>query len=296
MRNRRLPYLLLLSFAACWPGDDRLDYSGGTFQQHLDLAGTTREFIVHVPPDLDPGVPVPVVVAFHGAEDSADGMMLLTWLNGEARRKGFVAVYPDSDGGRWALGSLTDVAFVDQILERIADRISIDRDRVISTGFSNGALMALWLACNRPDQMAGVGIVGGSIPLGFGCSFPRPIPAAFILGNEDRQFPFEEGSASISGQLSAEASADWWIARNGCTTERVVVDLEDRFDDGTSAHRWDHPGCMGSQFVVFHEIRGGGHTWPGSPIRLPAALGRKSLEIKASEIVADLLDLGAGGS
>ena len=274
---------------ACGGDQSPLDYSGGTFEQHLDLAGTMRDYIVHVPPNLDPTRPAPLLFVFHGAEGTADGMMLITWLNAEARRKGFVAVYPDSDGGRWDLAGLTDVALVDAIVERIGERILIDEERLLATGFSNGALMTIHLACHRSDRVTGVGILGGSIPDGLGCTFRQPIRAVFILGDEDRQFPFHEGSARISGQLSAEASAEWWLARNGCDSDRTVVDLPDSFDDGTSVHRWDYPTCPDSQTLTFYEIRGGGHTWPGSPLKLSPSLGRKSRELHASSTIADFL-------
>lgn len=295
-RPHILAALVLASVSlGCGNDPSALDYGGGTFDQHLELGGTTRDYIVYVPPDLDPGTPAPVLFAFHGAEGSADGMMLLTWFNAEARDGGFVAVYPDSDGGRWDFTGSRDLAFVDAIVERIAADILIDDQRIFASGFSNGALMAIWMACNRSDQVAGAGIVGGTVPAGLRCTFRRSIPAVFILGDEDRQFPFHEGSAVFAGQLSASASVGWWMERNGCASAVEIIDLPDEFDDGTSAHRWDHPACTGSQAVSLYEIRGGGHTWPGSPLKLPPSLGAKSKDIRASGVIADFLLEQSGG-
>jgi len=285
--------ILVGMFAAC-EGDPPLDYSGGTFDQHLKVGGITRDYIVHVPPGLDPTTPAPLLFVFHGAEGTADGMMLLTWFNAEARRKGFVVVYPDSNGGRWDFTGMKDLALVDAIVERIGNRISIDEDRLFASGFSNGALMAIWMTCNRSDQVAATGIVGGTILSGLPCSFRRPVPAVFILGDEDRQFPFHEGSAVVAGQLSASQSMDYWLDKNGCDSAREVVDLPDALDDGTTVHRWDYPDCTGPLTVTLYEIRGGGHTWPGSPLKLSPELGTKSNEIRASTVIADFLTDGSG--
>ncbi|NNM35435.1 MAG: hypothetical protein HKO53_20335 [Gemmatimonadetes bacterium] len=273
-----------------------LGYGGGTFQQHLQIGGVTRDYIVHIPPDLDPSAPAPLLFVFHGAEGTAEGMMMLSWFNAEARRHGLVVVYPDSEAGRWDFTGLRDLAFVDAIVERISGSISIDPERLFTSGFSNGALMAIWMTCNRSEQVAGAGIVGGTILSGLPCSFRRPVPAVFLLGDEDRQFPFHVGGAAIAGQLSAAESMDYWLERNGCSASPVVVDLPDVNNDGTTVHRWDYPACTGTQTVTLYEIRGGGHTWPGSPLKLSPELGGKSNDVRASTIIADFLMARSGGS
>ncbi|NNF26016.1 MAG: hypothetical protein HKN73_02185, partial [Gemmatimonadetes bacterium] len=167
--------------------------------------------------------------------------------------------------------------------------ISIDEERLFTSGFSNGALMAIWMACNRSDQVAGAGIVGGTILSGLPCSFRRPVPAVFFLGDQDRQFPFHVGGASVAGQLSAAESMAYWLERNGCSALPEVVDLPDAVVDGTTAHRWDYSECTGPQSVTLYEIRGGGHTWPGSPLKLSPELGAKSNDVRASTLIADFL-------
>ena len=297
MLKRPLPIFALALAILCAACEEEppLDYAGGTFEQHLQSGGVTRDYIVHIPPDLDPSTPAPLLFVFHGAEGTAEGMMMLTWFNAEARRRGFVVVYPDSEGGRWDFTGLRDLAFVDAITERIGERIAIDEDRLFTSGFSNGALMAIWTACNRSDQVAGAGIVGGTILSGLPCTFRRPVPVVFMLGDRDAQFPFHVGSASIAGQLSANDSMAYWLERNGCSALPIVVDLRDTLDDGTTVHRWDYPECTGTQSVTLYEIRGGGHTWPGSPLKLSPELGTKSNEIRASTVIADfLMDRSAG--
>lgn len=290
-----LSALALAALTSACEEESPLGSSGGTFEQHLQVGGVTRDYIVHVPPDLDPSTPAPLLFVFHGAEDTAEGMMMLSWFNAEARRRGFVVVYPEAEAGRWDFAGLRDLALVDAVVERIGDRITIDQERLFTSGFSNGALMAIWTACNRSDQVAGVGIVAGTILSGLPCTFRRPVPAVFFLGDEDRQFPFDAGQARIAGQLSASESMAYWLDKNGCSALPVVVDLPDAIDDGTTVHRWDYPECTGAQTVTLYEVRGGGHTWPGSPLKLPPELGGKSKEIRASTLIADFLMDRSGG-
>jgi polyhydroxybutyrate depolymerase len=64
----------------------------------------------------------------------------------------------------------------------------------------------------------------------------------------------------------------------------VVTDLPDAHDDGTTVRRETYTGCDAGAEVVYYEIEGGGHTWPGASAPGGGGVGLTSREISASEI------------
>ena len=77
----------------------------------------------------------------------------------------------------------------------------------------------------------------------------------------------------------------WWAKHNGCAAQPKVEKLPDRADDGTTVERKTFAAGKAGAPVVFYEIHGGGHTWPGGSLQPEALLGKTSRDINASEII-----------
>jgi len=56
-----------------------------------------------------------------------------------------------------------DVGFIEAVIKDVGARLSIDRGRVYLVGMSNGSAMAGRFACERPDLIAGIGQVAGTV-------------------------------------------------------------------------------------------------------------------------------------
>jgi phospholipase/carboxylesterase len=105
-----------------------------------------RDARLHVPADLDPGRPAPLVVAFHGA--GGEGRQMLDVLAALADARGFLLFAPDSRGPTWDVildGYGPDVAFVDRAMGRVFAEHAVDPARLAASGFSDGASYALSL-------------------------------------------------------------------------------------------------------------------------------------------------------
>src|SRR5215470_2829275 len=104
--------------------------AAGNYVRSVSCNDLKRTYRVHVPPQYDPAVPMPVVLAYHGA--MMNGLMLSNYsgLNSKADEAGFVAVYPDGTGSTkimlfWNAGTTRvkgldqadDVAFTARLLD-----------------------------------------------------------------------------------------------------------------------------------------------------------------------------------
>lgn len=273
-----------------------IGYDSKVYTQRIQLWNISREYNVYVPRDLDPSRPAPLVFAFHGAPQSPEGMELMTWLYPEADAYGAVIVFPKAIDLRWSLpvahGEVddnADVAFVEAILERVSQDISIDRDRVYATGYSRGALFAHVLACEKPEILAGIAPVAATVgrPTSEFCRVRQALPVVWVQGDQDDQFPWNDGLAYWRGQLGGDESIEYFVAMNQCTGEYEVTPI-DLVDDGTSVEQWDFQGCAPGVDLRFYKVLDGGHTWPGSPVDM-SGLGKKTRDIVASRVVMDFL-------
>lgn len=270
------------------------------------VVGTTpRSYQLYVPKGVrhEPG---PVMVVLHGAGGSGATMHPYFGAGSVADRSGFAVAYPDGVNGQWndgrppslrylpQLQDVDDVGFIAAVVEDlIASRIA-DPRRVYIVGLSNGGGMALRIACDRPDGVAGFGFIAapaGDLVIN-ACRGGRPLPMLFIHGTKDRTIPYAGGPIQRSAKdrlLSAPEHAAFWARRNGCldtTADSELPDLDPA--DRTRVRRSIYQSCPIGAPVQLLTIEGGGHQ---SPIaKLDAAsganmgmLGSRSHDIDATE-------------
>jgi phospholipase/carboxylesterase len=107
--------------------------------------GDGRDGYLYVPAGVDPRVPTPLVVFFHGAGGRADQAEMIRPM---ADAKRVLVLSVDSRERTWdvirdEIGP--DVAFVDRALQWTFDRFTVDPAHVGVSGFSDGASYALTL-------------------------------------------------------------------------------------------------------------------------------------------------------
>jgi phospholipase/carboxylesterase len=110
-----------------------------------------RDAILRVPPKAA-GAALPLLVLFHGAGGSADGV--LRRVGTAAENAGVAVLAPDSRDSSWDAirgGFGGDVAFVNRALERVFETVAVDAARIAVGGFSDGATYALSLGLINGD-------------------------------------------------------------------------------------------------------------------------------------------------
>ncbi len=103
---------------------------------------------------------------------------------------------------------MDDVAYFDRMLELLAARYPVDRDRIYASGFSNGGAMTSRLALERYDRFAALSASGGTMNLD-PVTVPRPLSFAFTLGAEDDRFTEHYGVDAF------DVSADFFETQVG---------------------------------------------------------------------------------
>jgi polyhydroxybutyrate depolymerase len=234
----------------------------------LDLAGTTRQYRLHVPDGADGTMPLPLVLNFHGYTSNAGQQIALTRMIDEADARGFVVAHPEGTGllRSWNAGPLCcgtavstdvdDVGFVRAMIDDIASRTCIDPRRVYSTGMSNGGFLSYRLACEAADVVAAIAPVAGVLGIPPGdCTPSRPVPIMHFHGTTDPLVPYDGGT--LNPTPSVAETIDGWASRNGCTdAPEITYDVGD-----TTCETRDE--CAGGAVVTVCTSEGEGHIWPG---------------------------------
>lgn len=270
----------------------------------LESGGLVRRYGWYRPPGL--AAPAPVVLILHGSAATGDRMRSATGraFDALADREGFIAVYPDGVEGHWndcrRVGdyaaktlAVDDTAFLEAVVDHIGRQVPVDHGRVFAFGLSNGGQMALRLALEAPDFVAGVTAVAASVPAAGnqGCAPGRgPVAVLLINGTGDPINPWDGGRVTLLGAfgdrgevLSAADSLEHFRRLGGHRGEPFqhrYPDLDAA--DGTVATRqvWSGEGLPEVALITIHD---GGHTIPHPVKTFPRILGRTSHDLSAAE-------------
>jgi polyhydroxybutyrate depolymerase len=265
--------------------------TAGEHMIRMQHDGRDRSYVVHVPRAVARRAPLPVVLSFHGGGGSYEHQQRTTRLHELGARERFIVVYPNGEGRfesmllTWNAGTccaysveenVDDVGFVAALLDDLGRRTPIDRSRVYATGFSNGAMMAHRLAAERPDLVAAIAPVGGSMV--YQRAEPRaPVPVMHIHSVDDPRalyhgglgLPFPGTDNRVLHPPVGE-SLERWAKANGCAAEGRVV--ETRRSGTDSAEKISFAPCSSGAELVHWKLYGPGHVWPGA-----ASTGREHL-------------------
>ena len=259
-----------------------------------------REYGIFTPTSAT--APTPAVFVLHGGGGNADIIRRYSGFDVQAQRYGILSVYPNGTDGFWNDGresqdviksTADDVGYLSGLIDHLVRQKIIDPARVYFIGISNGGGMALRMACEAPERVAGIAVIATKQLQNLNCSRVNPTPAAFFFGTDDKVSPHEgrvngdEGLWGNKGKTySAEKTLALWRSYNHCTGEATSITLDADPKDDTVVHRRAYNDCMAP--LAYFEIVGGGHSWPDTPSanRNPAinyVLGTVSHEINANE-------------
>lgn len=251
-----------------------------------------RSYIVHFPPDMDDRKDWRLLIAYHPALATASYMEQQTRLHSTEGSEEFIVVYPDGFSRTWNAGTccgpamrqgIDDLGFFDAIVDDIRSMAGI-RDKVYVSGFSNGALMAYYLLCQRSEQVAAIATFAAYLPPKTLAEYKGDrVPLMHIHGTEDQGAPVKGGMTSYLGDLPPAIDTVEAIARrNGC--------------DVTKPRKIPVPelDCVGIQYVgkdkdseaSLFVVPGLGHVWPGSDINI-SGFGPSRPDLDGSKVMLE---------
>jgi poly(3-hydroxybutyrate) depolymerase len=200
----------------------------------LRSAERERRYSLYIPASLSASDPAPVLMLLHGSyQNPADMLSLWTEL---ADHEGIILVAPKSwaDYG-WRIRD-DGPELLRDIIDSVAARHPIDRERIYLAGYSAGAAHALTIGLLESQFFAAIAIQSGAWlrPEWFrAISFAsRKIPLQITIGDHDEQFPMKsvrtteaalrsagfpltviiikDHDHSYGGKLAADANRDSW--------------------------------------------------------------------------------------
>lgn len=257
-----------------------LQHELGVTRGTVDVGGLPRTYTLRVPPEYDSTARTPLVFAFHGLAQTADGFADYTQVGTATDTAGYIAVTPDGTGAiqhwnsRQMPDDADDVTFVDALLTKISAELCVDANRVYAAGYSNGGGMAQAVACAMPKRIAAVAVVASAwVP----CRADVPLIA--FHGIDDRIVPYAGGQTPPElGSIvfpPVRRSVSEWAGASGCNTLATIARHSAEVELSIFG------GCDGAGEVLLYTVLGGGHTWPGTiPLDF---LGFTTAQIDASE-------------
>lgn len=270
--------------------------------------GRERSYYLRLPTDFKTDEVLPLVFVLHGG-GRADGAGIARHIDlGElADRERFILVYPNGVDSQWNDGrgvsfrkdnsneDVDDVGFLSQLIDHHIKLLHADARRVYVTGGSNGGMMAHRLGCEITSKLAAIAPIISNLPEKVAeTAKPRgPLPVLLINGTADPLVPFKGGHVTVLGKkfgrvLSTDETVRFWSKNNRLSDKTSIEKLPDRDpDDDSTVTLIRHGDPKSPAPVVVYEIRGGGHTIPGSPQppRGRRLVGPTNHDIASAEVI-----------
>ena len=273
--------------------------------------GVTYPVLVHVPAEGAGEGRLPLMLNLHGSSSNGSVQMDISGLREVADEEGFVVAAPTAaiplvepspalPLGGWAwnvpgvpttAGAIPpadardDVAFLDQVVNEVTERLCTDPRRTYATGFSGGGRMASTLACELPEVFAAIAPVAGlragrpdpddvTVPEVEDCRPGRPVPVLTFHGEQDRVNPYT-GNGDLRWGYGVPLAVQTWARLNDCQAGPEATSVAEHVT------LFEYSECRRGAEVDFYSISDGGHTWPGTDVPLPD-LGTVSQEVDAA--------------
>ena len=251
----------------------------------LDAGGAEHDVRVYVPTTYDGSSELPLVMNFHGFGSTGDQQAAFTGYEELAEEEGFIVVHPTAvpsstdPQGRNAWETLTtddpgkdDVAFTNELLDLLIEDYCVDETRGYATGMSGGGVFTSQLVCEMPDRLAAAVSVA-AIHFPASCDPAEPVPFMATHGTDDPTVPFDGDLTGTT--LEAEAFTQLLFStpipdQFAQFADAMGCDPDgERVQTSTEVVTTTYSGCEGDVPLVFHEVVGGGHAWPSSPLTEP---------------------------
>ena len=258
------------------PSENCVFYSTNTERCSLTHKGLDRYYLIYTPTTITDNDEAPVLFALHGYGSSAETHKAYTMHEPFANTNKAIVVYAQGykletaltsssshwNVGAWTIGStVDDIDFINTVIDLIDDKAVINKNRIYSSGMSNGGFMSYNLACNLSSRIAAIVSVTGSFSSEMlaDCNPEHPTPVMQIHGTLDPTVPFNGNSAL--GMVPIETTLEFWADYNLCNPvpEISVIDF---FDLGMSVDHKVYKECQNNVQVELFKSSGMDHTWP----------------------------------
>jgi poly(3-hydroxybutyrate) depolymerase len=202
------------------------------------------KYVSYVPATYDETKASRLLLALHGAGDTANNYLAAIWKsNADARN--FIVIAPDGSSpvsGGPPGGNTWNTSDGNRILDTIDDVsacYSIDAKHVVIDGFSAGGIFAYALGLQAAELFSGISIASSNLGSAEAISGKSLVPAAWKIpvshhhGVSDMNFPIDTARAGRDKLLAAGHEMHWHEFDGGHTTTAAFALV--RWDDLASS-------------------------------------------------------------
>lgn len=267
--------LLICSLALCYSSSN----AQTTIIDSFLHGGIYRSYRIYIPSINDGVKKVPLVFNLHGLGSNGYEQENYGDFRPIADTANFIIVSPNGanvifTSKGWntfgAIGTGTDdLGFINRLLDTVAQKYPINKNRVYATGMSNGGFMSYELACFMSHRITAIASVTGSMTQErrTACNAVHATPIMEIHGTADKTVGYDGTNylSGVPGFTNIDSLMQYWMTFNGCSSASTKTILPNSSTtDGCSAEHYLWSSGKENSSVELYKIIGGGHTWPGS--------------------------------
>lgn len=266
MKFKTILLLLLTVFISCSKSDDAPvtdpnsdEILKGKISKSVNVNGTIRDYIIHIPQSYSGNETVPLLFVFHGFGGNMESSYNNSKFYQIAENENFIVVHPNGISSQWNAVSANDnidIQFIDELITKLQNEYNIDASRIYSCGMSNGGYFSFLLACELSSKIAGIGSVTGLMFQNVldNCEPSRAIPIIQIHGTDD----------AIVNYSNVNEVLTFWIHHNNTNTMPIVTNIPNTdTTDGSTVERFVYENGNNNAAIHHLKITGGRHKWPG---------------------------------
>jgi poly(3-hydroxybutyrate) depolymerase len=201
----------------CTVSQDKIGYTNRT--------ASGNPYVAYVPASYNPNVLTPLVIALHGAGDTAMNYLSVIW-QGNADADGFIVIAPEGTdplGGGYTWDT-TDVPLILAAAVDVYNCYAVDWRKEIMHGFSAGGIMAYLIGLEKASLFSGISIssadLGSAEAVYGGSLLPSAweIPVSHFHGTQDQNFPISYAITGMEELIEAGHPFYWHPFDGGHTT------------------------------------------------------------------------------
>jgi len=259
-KSRNLP----VQFKTIEPEGSRMIHTG------LKVGSYNREFSIYLPHTIAYLHPRPLVIFLHGANGNAWLQMQTSYFRTLADRDDFLFAMPQALLGTYNGESIyqwdahylfpwDDVAFLNRLIDYMAETYEVDLSRVYLSGMSNGGFMTFFAAREMQDRLAAIAPIAGlmSANVFYQYTLSHPLPLCYMHGTAD-------SIVSMNASPSLNDVLNLWMQINGCNPATIEEELPDNDKtDNQTVSLFRYSGTGANSEIWYYRINGGGHCIPG---------------------------------
>ena len=227
-----------------------------------------REYLIHIPNNLDLNLKYPIIFNFHGYGGTSDQFMINADMRNLAENENFIVIYPQgsslfgSKDSHWNSSkpsadnksNTDDIGFIENLIDYLIETYSfMDSSRIYAAGYSNGGFFSYFLACNS-QKFAAIGSVAGTMidDSYTDCNAQFPTAMINIHGTSDSVVLYNGDNL---GSTSIQDVINWWKNFNVSTNEVKTTSSDN------SIERFTYSNSSNEVYVEHYKIINGEHYW-----------------------------------